>query len=242
MNEDYSLIHSYNLLETRRSNSKDKVPPISMIQIEDKDAKSTKRLNMKKMIAKGKMSTKIAVDMSSLDVPKMKEESMTVVEDDADNAKFVTIVATDGYEAETEADGSDSDCEEVLEVAEDKQEDSGEMIKKMEDKDDGSDKEVMEDSEDESSDESDSSSDSDSSSESDSSDSDSSSGSESSSDSSDDSEDDDASEDEAEFVPDYYNGEPDYHYTYEWDDSEKQETGEDYVYTYQWTYIEENKL
>merc|ERR1712098_267490 len=36
--------------------------------------------------------------------------------------------------------------------------------------------------------------------------------------------------------PDYYNGEEDYFYTYEWDDSAKQKTGEDYTYSYEWAY------
>merc|ERR1711915_439256 len=37
-------------------------------------------------------------------------------------------------------------------------------------------------------------------------------------------------------APDYYNGEEDYYYSYEWNDSARQETGEDYSYSYEWEY------
>jgi len=253
MNEDdVSILHTYNAMVHTKSEDED----LSMLpfHMEENDAKPTKRKNLKKMISKGKLGAAMAGESSSYDVHGME---MMVSGDSTFGAKFVPIAPVDGYEAEAEQDSEtedvssmedieDSDVEEVsdkevAEGSEDEAEENDSETEVAEGSDEGSEDEEGSEGESEgsdSSDSSDSSSDSDSSStdsDSSSSDSDSSSSdsSSSSSSSSSDSEDD-------EKVPDYYNGESDYVYTYEWDDTDKQVTGSDYEYSYEWAYKEEN--
>jgi len=253
MNEDdVSILQNYNAVAYFKSEEDD----LSMLpfHMEEKDSKPTKRKNLKKMISKGKLGAAMAGESSSYDVHGME---MMVSGDSTFGAKFVPIAPVDGYEAEAEQDSEiedvsamedieDSDVEEdsdkqVAEGSEDEAEEIDSETEVAEGSDEGSEDEEGSEGESEgsdSSDSSDSSSDSDSSSsdsDSSSSDSDSSSSdsSGSSSSSSSDSEDD-------EKVPDYYNGESDYVYTYEWDDTDKQVTGSDYEYSYEWAYKEEN--
>jgi len=245
MNEDdVSILHTYNAVAYTKSEEDDL--PMLPFHLEEKDSKPTKRKNLKKMISKGKLGATKAGESSSYDLYDME---MIGSSDSTYGAKFVPVAPVDGYEAEAEEDseteavsamedieeGSDEEVAEGLEdedsenqVAEGSEDEGNEDEEGSEDESEGSD---SSDSSDSSSDSDSSSSDSDSSSsDSDSSSSDSSS---SSSSSSSDSEDEDK-------VPDYYNGESDYVYTYEWDDTDKQVTGSDYEYSYEWAYKEEN--
>jgi len=253
MNEDdLSILHTYNAIAHIKSEDDDL--PMLPFHMEEKDAKLTKRKNVKKMISKGKLGAAMAGESLSYDVHGME---MMDSGDSTFGAKFIPIAPVDGYEAEAEQDSEtedvssmedieDSDVEEVsdkevAEGSEDEAEENDSETEVAEGSGEGSEDEEGSEGESEgsdSSDSSDSSSDSDSSSsdsDSSSSDSDSSSSdsSSSSSSSSSDSEDD-------EKVPDYYNGESDYVYTYEWDDTDKQVTGSDYEYSYEWAYKEEN--
>jgi len=242
MNEDdVSIIHTYKAVAYTKSEEDD----LSMLPfyMEEKDSKPTKRKNLKKMISKGKLGAAMAGDSSSHDI-----HGMEIMEsrDSTFGAKFVPIVPVDGYEAEDDSETEDvsamedfeEDSEEVAEGSDETEEDSENEVAEGSEDEEGSEEEGSE-GESEGSDSSDSSSsDSDSSSsdsDSSSSDSDSSSSDSSSSSSSSSSD----SEDE-EKVPDYYNGESDYVYTYEWDDTDKQVTGSDYEYSYEWAYKEEN--
>jgi len=248
MNEDdLSILHTYNSIVNTKSEDEDL--PMLPFHMEEKDAKPTKRKNLKKMISKGKLGAAMAGESSSYDVHGME---MMDSGDSTFGAKFVPIAQVDGYEAEAEQDSETEDIDEdsgveedsdkeVAEGSKDEAEENDSETEVAEGSDEGSEDEEGSEGESEgsdSSDSSDSSSDSDSSSsdsDSSSSDSDSSSSdsSSSSSSSSSDSEDD-------EKVPDYYNGESDYVYTYEWDDTDKQVTGSDYEYSYEWAYKEEN--
>jgi len=245
MNEDdVSILHTYNAVAYTKSEEDDL--PMLPFHLEEKDSKPTKRKNLKKMISKGKLGATKAGESSSYDLYDME---MIGSSDSTYGAKFVPVAPVDGYEAEAEEDSETEDVSAIEDIEEGSDE---EVAEGLEDEDsenqvaEGSEDEGNEDeegSEDESegsdsSDSSDSSSDSDSSSsdsDSSSSDSDSSSSDSSSSSSSSSSD----SEDE-EKVPDYYNGESDYVYTYEWDDTDKQVTGSDYEYSYEWAYKEEN--
>jgi len=168
---------------------------------------------------------------------------VTAMEDieDSDEKENSDKEVAEGSEDEGSEDDSDEEEGSDNEVAEGSEEDYEEEEhdnEVAEGSEEGSEDEedAEEGSEDESEDSSDSSSSDSSSSESSSSDSDSSSSDSSSSSSSSSSSD---SEDD-EKVPDYYNGEPDYVYTYEWDDTDKQVTGSDYEYTYEWAHVEED--
>jgi len=250
MNEDdVSILHTYNAVAYTKSEEDDL--PMLPFHLEEKDSKPTKRKNLKKMISKGKLGATKAGESSSYDLYDME---MIGSSDSTYGAKFVPVAPVDGYEAEAEEDseteavsamedieeGSDEEVAEGLEdedsenqVAEGSEDEGNEDEEGSEDESEGSD---SSDSSDSSSDSDSSSSDSDSSSsDSDSSSSDSSS---SSSDSSSSSSSSDSQDDEK--VPDYYNGESDYVYTYEWDDTDKQVTGSDYEYSYKWAYKEEN--
>merc|ERR1712240_389095 len=225
MNEDdVSLLQNYNAVAHFKSEEDD----LSMLpfHMEEKDSKPTKRKNLKKMISKGKLGAVKAGESSSYDLHGMEIMGSS---DTTFGAKFVPIAPVDGYEAE-----DDSETEDVS-VMENAEEDSEVVAKGSDEMEEDSENEVAEGSESEGSDSSDSSDSSSSDSDSSSSDSDSSSSDSSSSSSSSSSD----SEDE-EKVPDYYNGESDYVYTYEWDDTDKQVTGFDYEYSYEWAYKEEN--
>merc|ERR1711917_4922 len=239
MNEDdVSLLQNYNAVAHFKFEEDD----LSMLpfHVEEKDSKPTKRKNLKKMISKGKLGAVKAGESSSYDLHGMEIMGSS---DTTFGAKFVPIAPVDGYEAE-----DDSETEDVS-VMEDAEEDSEEVAKGSDEMVEDSENEVAEGSEDEGSedeegsegesegsDSSDSSDSSSSDSDSSSSDSDSSSSDSSSSSSSSSSD----SEDE-EKVPDYYNGESDYVYTYEWDDTDKQVTGSDYEYSYEWAYKENHE-
>merc|ERR1712240_94189 len=228
MNEDdVSILQNYNAVAHFKSEEDD----LSMLpfHMEEKDSKPTKRKNLKKMISKGKLGAVKAGESSSYDLHGMEIMGSS---DTTFGAKFVPIAPVDGYEAE-----DDSETEDVS-VMEDAEEDSDEEVAKGSDEiEEDSENEVAEGSEDESSeDEEGSEGESEGSDSSDSSDS-SSSDSDSSSSDSDSSSSDSEGEEK---VPDYYNGESDYVYTYEWDDTDKQVTGSDYEYSYEWAYKEEN--
>merc|ERR1711917_149047 len=217
MNEDdVSLLQNYNAVAHFKFEEDD----LSMLpfHVEEKDSKPTKRKNLKKMISKGKLVAVKAGESSSYDLHGMEIMGSS---DTTFGAKFVPIAPVDGYEAE-----DDSETEDVS-VMEDAEEDSENEVAEGSE-DEGSEDEEGSEGESEGSDSSDSSDSSSSDSDSSSSDSSSSSSSSSSD-----------SEDE-EKVPDYYNGESDYVYTYEWDDTDKQVTGSDYEYSYEWAYKEEN--
>merc|ERR1711917_31020 len=232
MNEDdVSLLQNYNAVAHFKFEEDD----LSMLpfHVEEKDSKPTKRKNLKKMISKGKLGAVKAGESSSYDLHGMEIMGSS---DTTFGAKFVPIAPVDGYEAE-----DDSETEDVS-VMEDAEEDSEEVAKGSDEMVEDSENEVAEGSEDEGSEDEEGSegesegSDSSDSSDSSSSDSDSSSSDSSSSSSSSSSD----SEDE-EKVPDYYNGESDYVYTYEWDDTDKQVTGSDYEYSYEWAYKENHE-
>jgi len=241
MNEDdVSILHTYNAVAYIKSEEDDL--PVLPFHLEEKDSKPTKQKNLKKMISKGKLGATKAGQPSSYD---LEDLEMMGSSDSTFGAKFVPVTPVDGYEAEAEEDSETEDMSAMEDSEEEGSEDEAEEDSENEVAEGTEDEEGSEDegsegeSEDsDSSDSSDSSSDSDSSSsdsDSSSSDSDSSSSDSSSSSSSSSSD----SEDE-EKVPDYYNGESDYVYTYEWDDTDKQVTGSDYEYSYEWAYKEEN--
>merc|ERR1711973_734976 len=203
--------------------------------MEEIDSKPTKRKNLKKMISKGKLGAAMAGESSSYDLHGME---MMESSDSTFGAKFVPIAPVDGYEAEDDSETEDVSAmedieedsyEEVAEGSDETEEDSENEVAEGSEDEEGSEDDEGSEGESEGSDSSDSSDSSSSDSDSSSSDSSSSSSSSSSD-----------SEDE-EKVPDYYNGESDYVYTYEWDDTDKQVTGSDYEYSYEWAYKENHE-
>jgi len=233
MNEDdVSILQNYNAVAYFKSEEDDL--PMLPFHMEEKDSKPTKRKNLKKMISKGKLGAATAGESSSYDIHGME---MMESSDSTFGAKFVPIAPVNGYEAEDDSETEDvtamddieeDSYEEVAEGSDETEEDSENEVAEGSEDEEGSEDDEGSEGESEGSDSSDSSDSSSSDSDSSSSDSSSSSSSSSSD-----------SEDE-EKVPDYYNGESDYVYTYEWDDTDKQVTGSDYEYSYEWAYKEEN--
>jgi len=247
MNEDdVSILQNYNAVAYIKSEEDD----LSMLpfHMEEKDSKPTKRKNLKKMISKGKLGAAMAGESSSYDL-----HGMEIMEssDSTFGAKFVPIAPVDGYEAEDDSETEDVSAmddieedsyEEVAEGSDETEEDSENEVAEGSEDEEGSEDDEGSEGESEGSDSSDSSDSSSSDSDSSSSDSDSSSSDSdsSSSDSSSSSSSSSSDSEDEEKVPDYYNGESDYVYTYEWDDTDKQVTGSDYEYSYEWAYKEEN--
>jgi len=225
--EDFSIINYYNSMHLDK-HKEDEVPMLPMFAV-DEDDKPVKRKNLKKYISHGKKAALNAYDDTNLDLTH-HEDMVEMYDDSMYKAKFAPVMTIDGYEADySDDEGVDADLEYVEGVEADyadvREVVEGDYDMEYYEQDDaGKESDVMNESDDES--DSDSShSESDSSEESESSDSDSSSSESSDSDSSD---------DDYEDYENEYADQPDYVYTYEWDDSDKQNTGSDYVYSYEW--------
>jgi len=235
--EDFSIINYYNSMHLDK-HKEDEVPMLPMFAV-DEDDKPVKRKNLKKYISHGKKAALNAYDDTNLDLTH-HEDMVEMYDDSMYKAKFAPVMTVDGYEADySDDEGVDADLEhaegvegdyvDVYEVVEGDYYD----MEHYEYEDAEKESDEMNESDDES--DSDSSDSDSSQSESDSSDSDSSQSESDSSDSdSSDYSDSDSSDDDHEYDEEEYADQPDYVYSYEWDDSDKQITGSDYVYSYEW--------
>merc|ERR1712240_698672 len=130
MNEDdVSILHTYNAMVHTKSEDDDL--PMLPFHVEEKDAKLTKRKNLKKIISKGKLGAAMAGESSSYDVHGME---MMDSGDSTFGAKFIPIAPVDGYEAEAEQDSETEDVSSMEDIEDsDEEEDSKQVAEGSED-------------------------------------------------------------------------------------------------------------